>query len=347
MTVPDTQKAILIDFWYGPKIATPTTQFEDFIKQRFNDNTCKIILKNNVLRSLAFLWASRNFSVVMPEWNLYGRTFCIFQALRGKRNVVLLECIDYANLNKSNARAKILKFLTKSFFRPAMSRSVLAMQTMTENERAQFSDRYGVARERIVSIKWPLHYYPIVPEPREVSGLPDRYVFSSGRSSCDWPTVISASRLGNWPLLIVCAGKDLELVNTLNSDGHAIVLSDIPESHHNYLMSKAQVNVISLQEKGTSTGHIRLGTSIALNVATVATAVEGLSEYIDHGVNGLSVPVEDPAAMAKAVSDLLNDDPRRLELTRSAYEACRTLDQKDYFQKIDVFVQAAFAKASR
>lgn len=347
MNIPDAEKGILIDFWYGPKLETHTTQFEDFIRQRFSEKTCKILLKNNLLRSITFLWASKGFSVAIPEWNLYGRTFCIFQALLGKRNVVLLECIDYANLNKSNARARILKFLTKRVFRPAMSRSVLAMQTMTENERTQFSERYGIAKDRIVSIKWPLHYYPVVPEPRDVVGLPERYVFSSGRSSCDWPTVISASRRGNWPLLIVCAGKDLELVNSLNNDGHAIVLSDIPESHHNYLMSKAQVNVISLQEKGTSTGHIRLGTSIALNVATVATAVEGLSEYINDGINGLSVPVGDPETMARVVSDLMSDEPRRLELTRTAYEACRTLDQKDYFQKIDAFLQAATSKTSR
>lgn len=44
----------------------------------------------------------------------------------------------------------------------------------------------------------------------------------------------------------------------------------------------------------------------------------GLTEAIEDGVTGISVPAEDPDATAEAIIDLLTDQPRRLEMGRQA-----------------------------
>jgi glycosyltransferase involved in cell wall biosynthesis len=51
--------------------------------------------------------------------------------------------------------------------------------------------------------------------------------------------------------------------------------------------------------------------SMALGVATVATAVAGTPEVIEDGISGCLVPPSDPAALAQALTRLLDDDARR------------------------------------
>lgn len=54
--------------------------------------------------------------------------------------------------------------------------------------------------------------------------------------------------------------------------------------------------------------------SMALGVATIATAVAGTPEVIEDGVSGVLVPPSDPAALATALGRLLNDDELRQRL---------------------------------
>ncbi len=46
-------------------------------------------------------------------------------------------------------------------------------------------------------------------------------------------------------------------------------------------------------------------------VPVISTAVGGLAELIDDQITGLLVPVDDSVALARAITDLLNDAARR------------------------------------
>ena len=60
---------------------------------------------------------------------------------------------------------------------------------------------------------------------------------------------------------------------------------------------------------------------MALGRPIVATAVGGIPEVIQDGVNGLLVPPEDPTALAEAVVRLLSDPELRARLGGAAAAA--------------------------
>jgi glycosyltransferase involved in cell wall biosynthesis len=62
---------------------------------------------------------------------------------------------------------------------------------------------------------------------------------------------------------------------------------------------------------------------MAAGLPVVATASEGASEIIEDGVSGKLVPVDDPAALAEAINDLLENPHERSRLARSAMHVGR------------------------
>lgn len=63
--------------------------------------------------------------------------------------------------------------------------------------------------------------------------------------------------------------------------------------------------------------------AMAMEVPVVATAVGGTRELVEHGVHGLLVPRRDPAAMAQAIEETLDDRPataRRVAAARARAE---------------------------
>jgi len=58
-------------------------------------------------------------------------------------------------------------------------------------------------------------------------------------------------------------------------------------------------------------------------LALVGTDVGGIAEQIDHGVNGLLVPVDDVGALADALEQVVVDPSFRYELSRAAWEKAK------------------------
>ncbi|NGZ75690.1 glycosyltransferase family 4 protein [Saccharibacillus alkalitolerans] len=58
-------------------------------------------------------------------------------------------------------------------------------------------------------------------------------------------------------------------------------------------------------------------------LALVGTSVGGVPEQIEHGVNGLLVPPDDPEALAEALEQVIGDPAYRYELARTACEKAK------------------------
>jgi len=58
-------------------------------------------------------------------------------------------------------------------------------------------------------------------------------------------------------------------------------------------------------------------------LALVGTNVGGIAEQIEHGVNGLLVPPDDPAALADALEQLVADPSFRYNLARAAWDKAK------------------------
>jgi glycosyltransferase involved in cell wall biosynthesis len=56
----------------------------------------------------------------------------------------------------------------------------------------------------------------------------------------------------------------------------------------------------------------------AMGLPVVATDIRGCRQVVDHGVNGLLVPVRDALALATAIGELVGDEPRRRALGAAA-----------------------------
>jgi glycosyltransferase involved in cell wall biosynthesis len=67
-----------------------------------------------------------------------------------------------------------------------------------------------------------------------------------------------------------------------------------------------------------------LAEAAASGVPSVATHVGGIPEVVEHGVTGILVPPADPAALGRALAELLADPERRAAMGLAARQrACR------------------------
>jgi len=81
------------------------------------------------------------------------------------------------------------------------------------------------------------------------------------------------------------------------------------------LLTPSSVAVLAARVEGMP---ISLLEAAACSVPVVATAIPGVTDLLRASGGGCTVPVDDAAAMARAVGTLLSDPQRRLDLGRSA-----------------------------
>ena len=109
--------------------------------------------------------------------------------------------------------------------------------------------------------------------------------------------------------------RELNLAGTVIFAGQR---TDVPQ-----IMREIDISVLpSLSESFSNT----LLESMANGVPVVATNVGGNPEIVTDGVNGILVPSKDPAALSRAIAQLL-DCP---ELARRLGEAARAKVVKDF-----------------
>jgi glycosyltransferase involved in cell wall biosynthesis len=346
---------VLCDFWYFRNLGDIVLPFEKYAEEKIGSRFARFILRFSVLRALLLIWLGRDFSLISPDWYRYGRLICILQAILRNRNIVIFECIDIAIWSKGPIIAAAVLFIDKYVIGPCMRASVLAVQVMTNQEHRIFVERYGLPEDVLHMVPWPLggweseveRYGPpdmlqTVPRPlgwdSKVHNPADAarggYVLASGRNSCDWKVVFEAAHIGNWPLCVVCPGKDLARVAALNKDGRATVFSDIALVEHHRLLAGATIYVLCLKENFKSAGQVRLSSAIAAGVPVVASDVLGLEGYLIDGVTAIAVEAGHPAALARAIESLINDPERRKALTVSAKQYAAKFTRQDYFSAL-------------
>ena len=72
-----------------------------------------------------------------------------------------------------------------------------------------------------------------------------------------------------------------------------------------------------------------------MGVPVVATAVRGCREAVEHGRNGLLVPLGDVDALAEAVIEILNNEDQAQEMARQGrLVAEERFDQQIVFQRV-------------
>jgi len=319
----------LTDVWYGRELPGLT----DKLESRLSPWLYRLASRLSLLRAVLMLWVGRRDPLLMTCWDGSGRILTVLCGLLGVRKLVILEFIDFNHQSHHPLVSKAYTWLIKNVLGPCARRSVLNVQVFTGWEQQYVIQQYGLEEDRVRLFYWPLSLGEIKTRPfDEMPAAP--MVFSSGRAACDWETLFAAFRLGNWPLTVVCTGKDLARVKALNADGRATVFTDIPKAEHDRLFESATVYALCLKEKQKSSGQIRLASSIEAGVPVVSSNVRGLDGYLIDGVTAAACPPGDAEALSKAISDLMDSPAARQRLVSAALEFARGNTRQIYMDKI-------------
>jgi Glycosyl transferases group 1 len=339
----------LIDFWYSrelPDVAESLAKYTE----RASSGVRRVVLKSGLFRALSILFFGKHHDYIAPNWYEWGRAVVVVNSLMPRpRPIVLFEVIDYGVMARQGGVGLLARLMARYGLGPALRRSVRLLQVMTEAERERFISLYGLDPAVVRCIPWPLLGWTGLPadldRPAAVVG---NYVFSSGRAACDWRNIFAAARGQPWKLVVVCSTSDLEQVRMLNVGVDAQLFTEISKSEHDRMLAHACVCAISLKEERKSSGQVRLGAAVELGVATVATAVDGLKDYLLPGVNAMTVPPADPMALRRAIEHLLADGSFREQLVATARQSCQGYTKADYFRRLRVAVESLeIARAAR
>lgn len=110
-------------------------------------------------------------------------------------------------------------------------------------------------------------------------------------------------------------------VSTLDLQDSVILTGQRADARR--IAAACDVFVLSSRYEGLS---IALLEAMALQRPVVVTRVGGLPEVVEHGRHGLVVPPQDPAALGRAIVDVLSDDALRLRMGSAAGQRARMFD---------------------
>jgi glycosyltransferase involved in cell wall biosynthesis len=108
----------------------------------------------------------------------------------------------------------------------------------------------------------------------------------------------------------------------------------------------ADADVLALPSRSEGTPRV-LVEARAFGCPVVATSVGGIPESVEHEVDGLLVPVDDPAALAEAVLRIARDSALRERLVTGGLERARRTTVETYAQAIAEEAWEAWHSATR
>lgn len=155
---------------------------------------------------------------------------------------------------------------------------------------------------------------PVRPqEPRTGSPM----VLAAGRLSPEkgFDTLVAAAKLTDSAVTFVLYGEGSQRdslqrqIDDLGLSARFRLAGFTPDLNRH--LSEASLVVLPSRTEGLPNVALE---AAAAGRAIVATAVGGTPEIVRHGRNGLLVPPDQPAAMAAAMTELLNDHPRRIAM---------------------------------
>lgn len=169
----------------------------------------------------------------------------------------------------------------------------------SKSEIATYAERLRLPRERFRFL--PFHTDIINPERIATHGS---YIFSAGKTGRDFNTLLRAIKDLNVKAVIV---SDQYHAQELDVSPNVSLMVDISYDDYLRLLRECHFVVVPLHSLVKSTGQVVILEAMGLGKPVIATETVGTVDYIQHGVNGLMVPVGDAEALRAAIEGLLED----------------------------------------
>ena len=335
--------SLLIDSWYAAAIADAhrydmgpphrVAGLDQTLETRF-PRLAGLASRCHPLRGMLWYIAGKKMQSVVCLFASPGLlTFLMLESLlhRGRARVVLIE---FLRPRPAGLKARVKEALHARLCTWLFPGTIGGIQVMTDWEGQHYAAKYRLPATLFTTIPFPMMLNPsALPA---LPATPSTVVMASGRAACDWSTLFAAARNAPWSLTVVCSQADRTLVERLNRDGRATVLSEVSPEEHARLLCAAGVYALVLREQDASTGQVRLARAIEAGIPVVASDVRGLDGYLEDGITAVGVPPGDPVALRWAIDRLLEDRQFYRNLRERAYEAMRSRSLEDYVSRIKI-----------
>lgn len=181
-------------------------------------------------------------------------------------------------------------------------RSVDRFVCFSQMERQLYARHFDLDPARIDMIHWAAR------PPRLDAATPlvaGDYACALGSQGRDYPTLIAAMRTLPSIRLVIVA--DAESLADTRIPANVEVRRRIPLVQAMNVLQHSRFSIVPLRGAEVPCGHVTLVSAMHCAKATIVSASSGVSDYVEDGVTGLTVPVGDAAAMAGAIERLWQD----------------------------------------
>jgi glycosyltransferase involved in cell wall biosynthesis len=195
----------------------------------------------------------------------------------------------------------------RSLMRRAFA-TVDRFMVFSEFERSLYADYFHVPAERFEMLHWG------VAEPAFATAAlpPSDAVCAVGSQARDYAALLAAMRrLPHLRLILVAT---VESLRGLDIPENVTVRLEIPLSEAQAVIRSSRFMVLPLLSAQVPCGHVTMVTAMYCERAIVATESNGISDYLLAGQNGLTIPPNDPTALAAAIQKLWDDPSQAARL---------------------------------
>jgi glycosyltransferase involved in cell wall biosynthesis len=182
-------------------------------------------------------------------------------------------------------------------------------------ERTLYADYFGIDPARIDVVLWGVGHPEV--ESAEVPLEPGEYLCAVGGNARDYRTLFAAmARVPEVPLVAVLRPENAA---ALDVPANVRLRFDLPIGRANNIIAHSRFMVLPLAGTEVPCGHVTLVAAMYLKKALVITNSRGVSDYIEDGVNALSIPAGDADGLAGRIRELWNDPARARRMGEAGY----------------------------
>lgn len=252
-------------------------------------------------------------------------------ALTGRRTLAVMEFLP-------GRKKGFLGTAVAIAYRVFLPRACVFVQAMTRDEVDAYEQLYRIPAGVIRFVPYYFRDERLERYEGERHG-----VFSSGRQSCDWGTLLTAAEGQNWDLTIVCSADDAADIADQAARVGATVRVDIPRTEHDEALARSTVCVVSILDTPVSAGHTRLMTAASVGTPAILTDSRGAKDY--RLLASVLVPPCDPVALRHAIVDALADPVALGRACALAGEAADDWTRSDYAAALRSELESAADRA--